>query len=66
MAGMERFELPLTEPESVVLPLDDIPIGVCPVASQRHCQPNARNYFRGTHRRMQARQQNYFVSADAS
>ncbi len=26
MAGMERVELPLTEPESVVLPLDDIPM----------------------------------------
>ena len=28
MAGTERIELPLTEPESVVLPLDDVPIGV--------------------------------------
>ena len=25
MAGIERVELPLTEPESAVLPLDDIP-----------------------------------------
>ena len=27
LAGTERIELPLTEPESVVLPLDDVPIG---------------------------------------
>ena len=54
MAGMEGFEPPLTEPESVVLPLDDIPIGVCPVASWRiHCL-DARNYFRGSSQRMQA------------
>ncbi len=26
MAGTERIELPLTEPESVVLPLDEVPI----------------------------------------
>ena len=33
MAGTERIELPLTEPESVVLPLDEVPIG--PSASTR-------------------------------
>ena len=26
MAGTERIELPLTEPESVVLPLDEVPM----------------------------------------
>ena len=26
MAGTERIELPLTEPESVVLPLDEVPV----------------------------------------
>ena len=26
MAGTERVELPLTEPESAVLPLDEVPI----------------------------------------
>ena len=31
MAGTERIELPLTEPESVVLPLDEVP--VFPLAS---------------------------------
>ena len=35
MAGTERIELPLTEPESVVLPLDDVPIGVVLCASTR-------------------------------
>lgn len=29
MAGMEGVEPPLTEPESAVLPLDDIPSGCC-------------------------------------
>ena len=35
MAGTERVELPLTEPESVVLPLDDVPIGVVLCVSMR-------------------------------
>ena len=29
LAGMEGVEPPLTEPESAVLPLDDIPSGCC-------------------------------------
>ena len=41
MAGTERIELPLTEPESVVLPLDEVPIR-CPL------RLNASRYFTGT------------------
>ena len=36
MAGMERIELPLTEPESAVLPLDDIPMNHGALVARLH------------------------------
>ena len=52
MAGMEGVEPPLTEPESAVLPLDDIPVAV--LAASTACKqiyygtapPSARGEFR--------------------
>ena len=35
LAGIEGVEPPLTEPESAVLPLDDIPMNACPRLSAR-------------------------------
>ena len=56
MAGMEGVEPPLTEPESAVLPLDDIPIGCClrpsareniirEVSPRRKREPQKSSYF---------------------
>lgn len=50
MAGTERVELPLTEPESVVLPLDEVPICHFVRLSARrntirHCLPVCNSFF---------------------
>ncbi len=46
MAGMEGVEPPLTEPESAVLPLDDIPM----IASLRSAVPLRKKEIYGKHR----------------
>ena len=47
MAGMEGVEPPLTEPESAVLPLDDIPM----TASLRSAVPLRKKEIYGKYRR---------------
>ena len=46
MAGMEGVEPPVTEPESAVLPLDDIPM----TASLRSAVPLRKKEIYGKHR----------------
>ena len=43
LAGMEGVEPPLTEPESAVLPLDDIPMGACPSHSRLRVRAGKNN-----------------------
>ena len=48
MAGTERIELPLTEPESVVLPLDEVPVVPRAFNARNnipHRSKNCKHYF---------------------